>query len=88
MKVAARRGQPRRPRLLDRGRTVAWRGEAADPGVYATTGGQPVPNADNIRYDMIAPGCGYPRTYAFTEIGDFEGALPEIMGKPGPVFVA
>ena len=59
-----------------------------DNGVYATTGGQPVPNADNIRYDMIARGCGYPRTYAFTEIGDFAGALPEIMGKPGPVFVA
>src|SRR6516162_10022989 len=59
-----------------------------DNGVYATTGGQPVPNADNIQYDMIARGCGYPRTYAFTEIGDFERALPEIMGKPGPVFVA
>ena len=59
-----------------------------DNGVYATTGGQPVPNADNIQYDMIARGCGYPRTYAFTEIGDFERVLPEIMGKPGPVFVA
>src|SRR5215813_5320258 len=59
-----------------------------DNGVYATTGGQPVPNADNIQYEMIARGCGYPRTYAFTEIGDFERALPEIMGKPGPVFVA
>jgi phosphonopyruvate decarboxylase len=59
-----------------------------DNGVYATTGGQPVPNADNIRYDMIARGCGYPRAYAFAEIGDFAGALPEIMGKPGPVFVA
>src|SRR6516165_9652565 len=41
-----------------------------DNGVYATTGGQPVPNADNIQYDMI------------------ERALPEIMGKPGPVFTA
>ena len=59
-----------------------------DNGVYATTGGQPVPNADNIQYDMIARGCGYPSTYAFTEIGDFERALPEIMGKPGPVFVS
>ena len=47
-----------------------------DNGVYATTGGQPVPNADNIQYDMIARGCGYPRTYAFTEVGDFERALP------------
>jgi phosphonopyruvate decarboxylase len=59
-----------------------------DNGVYATTGGQPVPNADNIQYDMIARGCGYPRTYAFTEITAFERALPEIMSRPGPVFVA
>ncbi len=59
-----------------------------DNGVYATTGGQPVPNADKMQYDMIARGCGYPRTYAFTEIGDFERALPEIIGAPGPVFVA
>jgi len=59
-----------------------------DNGVYATTGGQPVPNADKMQYDMIARGCGYPRTYAFAEIGDFERALPEIMGKLGPVFVA
>src|ERR1700752_3974013 len=59
-----------------------------DNGVYATTGGQPGADSDNIRYDMIARGCGYPRTYAFTEIGDFADALPEIMGRPGPVFVA
>jgi len=43
-----------------------------DNGVYATTGGQPVPNADKMQYDVIARGCGYPRTYAFTELGDFE----------------
>ena len=59
-----------------------------DNGVYATTGGQPVPNADVIQYDTIARGCGYKRAYSFTELGDLERALPEIMGKPGPVFVA
>ncbi len=59
-----------------------------DNGVYATTGGQPVPNADNIAYDVVARGCGYPRTFAFTEIGDFERELPHIMAGAGPVFVA
>jgi thiamine pyrophosphate-dependent acetolactate synthase large subunit-like protein len=58
-----------------------------DNGVYATTGGQPVPNADKMQYDVIARGCGYPRAYAFTELGDFERALAEIMGASGPVFV-
>src|SRR5215469_1088844 len=59
-----------------------------DNGCYATTGGQPVPNADNIAYDMIARGCGYPRVHAFTEIDEFRSALPGIMAGPGPVFVA
>src|SRR5271165_3205451 len=59
-----------------------------DNGCYATTGGQPVPNADKVAYDVIARGAGYPRTFTFAEIGDFERALPEIMGMPGPVFVA
>jgi thiamine pyrophosphate-dependent acetolactate synthase large subunit-like protein len=59
-----------------------------DNGVYATTGGQPVPNADKMAYDIVARGCGYPRTFSFTEIGDFERELPGIMAAPGPVFVA
>src|SRR5215475_4074335 len=59
-----------------------------DNGCYATTGGQPVPNADNIAYDVIARGAGYPRAFAFRELDAFADALPEILGKPGPVFVA
>ncbi len=59
-----------------------------DNEVYATTGGQPVPNAKNVAYDVIARGAGYPRTYAITEIADLVKKLPEIFGAPGPVFVA
>jgi thiamine pyrophosphate-dependent acetolactate synthase large subunit-like protein len=59
-----------------------------DNGCYATTGGQPVPNADNVAYDVIARGAGYPRSFAFTEFEQFSSALPEILNKPGPVFVA
>jgi thiamine pyrophosphate-dependent acetolactate synthase large subunit-like protein len=59
-----------------------------DNGCYATTGGQPVPNADNIAYDLMARGAGYPRAFAFDELGQFSGNLPDIFGKPGPVFVA
>jgi thiamine pyrophosphate-dependent acetolactate synthase large subunit-like protein len=59
-----------------------------DNECYATTGGQPVPNAKNISYDMIARGAGYPRAFAFTELDAFARDLPAIMGKPGPVFVA
>jgi thiamine pyrophosphate-dependent acetolactate synthase large subunit-like protein len=57
-----------------------------DNECYATTGGQPVPNAKNIAYDVIAKGAGYARTYAFTRIEDFAAAIGDIMAGPGPVF--
>jgi sulfopyruvate decarboxylase subunit beta len=59
-----------------------------DNECYATTGGQPVPNAKNVAYDVIAKGCGYPRSYAFSELDGFAKTLPEIMNGQGPVFVA
>jgi phosphonopyruvate decarboxylase len=59
-----------------------------DNECYATTGGQPVPNAKNIGYDKLALAAGYPRAFAFGEAGDLQRALPDILGRPGPVFVA
>lgn len=59
-----------------------------DNECYATTGGQPVPNAKNTAYDAIARGAGYPRAFAFDELEDFSRSLPGILGEPGPVFVA
>jgi len=59
-----------------------------DNEVYATTGGQPVPNARNIAYDRMALGAGYPPAHAFDELADFARELPAILGRPGPVFVA
>ena len=58
-----------------------------DNGVYATTGGQPVPTAEHIQYDVIATGSGYPSTYAFDNLEDFTNNIEEILSKPGPVFV-
>jgi thiamine pyrophosphate-dependent acetolactate synthase large subunit-like protein len=59
-----------------------------DNECYATTGGQPVPNAKNIAYDVIARGAGYPRAYAFDKLDDFAGSIAQILSEPGPVFVA
>jgi phosphonopyruvate decarboxylase len=58
-----------------------------DNGVYATTGGQPVPNAANADYVAIARGCGYERAYEFSEIEEFKRELPSILNEMGPVFV-
>ena len=59
-----------------------------DNEVYATTGGQPVPNAKNVKYDRMALAAGYPRAQAFDKLDDLDRALPQIMGGAGPVFVA
>ena len=59
-----------------------------DNEVYATTGGQPVPNAKRVDYAMIARGAGYPAAFNFSELDDFSAALPSILASPGPVFVA
>src|SRR5579862_1650074 len=58
-----------------------------DNEVYATTGGQPVPNAKTVAYDKLALAAGYPRAHAFEEVGDLARELPAILGRPGPVFV-
>jgi thiamine pyrophosphate-dependent acetolactate synthase large subunit-like protein len=59
-----------------------------DNEVYATTGGQPVPNAKQVDYSMIARGAGYPRAFNFSDLDAFSAQLPDILQAPGPVFVA
>ena len=59
-----------------------------DNECYATTGGQPVPNNEEIDYAMIAKGAGYPITYNFTDLEELSIHMQEIMNLDGPVFVA
>jgi len=59
-----------------------------DNECYATTGGQPVPNAKNIAYDVIARGAGYASTFSYDNLESFQINLERILSGPGPVFVA
>jgi pyruvate/2-oxoacid:ferredoxin oxidoreductase beta subunit len=59
-----------------------------DNGVYATTGGQPVPGAEVVDYAGVAKSCGYPRAFNFSDVEAVKKALPAIFAEPGPVFVA
>ena len=59
-----------------------------DNECYATTGGQPVPNAKNVAYDVMARGAGYPRAFAFEHLEDFANNIEAILSQPGPVLVA
>lgn len=59
-----------------------------DNGCYATTGGQPVPNAKNISYDVVARGAGYSHVFAYDNLEGFAIDIERILAQPGPVFVA
>jgi thiamine pyrophosphate-dependent acetolactate synthase large subunit-like protein len=59
-----------------------------DNECYATTGGQPIPNAKNIAYDMLARSAGYPQAFAYDNLESFAVNIGRILSQPGPVFVA
>jgi thiamine pyrophosphate-dependent acetolactate synthase large subunit-like protein len=58
-----------------------------DNECYATTGGQPVPNALTLAYHDLARACGYPRAYAYDDLESFSSNVERILNEPGPVFV-
>jgi len=57
-----------------------------DNECYATTGGQPVPNATTIAYDAVARACGYPRVHAWDNLETFSINIERVLSGPGPVF--
>ena len=59
-----------------------------DNECYATTGGQPVPNAQDIKYAEMAKGAGYAATYEFDNLEDFATNVGRILKETGPVFIA
>jgi sulfopyruvate decarboxylase subunit beta len=59
-----------------------------DNECYATTGGQPVPNAKHMAYDIVARGAGYSNAYAYDNLENFAVNLERTLAEPGPVLVA
>jgi thiamine pyrophosphate-dependent acetolactate synthase large subunit-like protein len=59
-----------------------------DNECYATTGGQPVPNAGNVAYEVFARGAGYPHAFAFNNLETFAVNIERTLALPGPVFAA
>lgn len=59
-----------------------------DNECYATTGGQPVPNAEEINYAGVAKEAGYAATFQFDDLEEFTTNVEQIMNETGPVFVA
>ena len=59
-----------------------------DNECYATTGGQPVPNAKNVAYDVVARGLRLSARLRLRQARGLRASLPSILAQPGPVFVA
>jgi sulfopyruvate decarboxylase subunit beta len=59
-----------------------------DNECYATTGGQPVPNAKRINYAGMAKEAGYAAAYRFEDLEDLERNMGKILNEKGPVFIA
>ena len=59
-----------------------------DNECYATTGGQPVPNASEISYAGMSREAGYSATFEFDNLEEFTNNIESIMKEEGPVFVA
>jgi sulfopyruvate decarboxylase subunit beta len=59
-----------------------------DNECYATTGGQPVPNAKEINYAGMAKEAGYVAAYRFDDLQEFERNVGKILEEKGPVCVA
>lgn len=58
-----------------------------DNGVYAVTGGQPVPGSNQADWPGMAKSAGYASTFSYDNLEDLTTGITEIMTAPGPVFV-
>ena len=56
-------------------------------GVYATSGGQPLPAEGRIDFELIARGAGFAHAARFDDASTFKAALPDLLNRRGPVFV-
>jgi thiamine pyrophosphate-dependent acetolactate synthase large subunit-like protein len=59
-----------------------------DNECYATTGGQPVPNAQGIDYAGMAKSAGYKSTHHFDDLEELVTSIEDIMQEEGPVFIS
>ena len=56
-------------------------------GTYETNGSVPIPRAGKIRFVDIAKAAGYPKTYEFSSLEDWDRELDKILKDDGPIFV-
>ena len=58
-----------------------------DNGMYAVTGGQPLPNPGGYSFVGLAEAAGYASAFEFDDLEEFATGLDAVMSAPGPVMV-
>ena len=58
-----------------------------DNGVYAVTGGQPVPGAGIVDWEEMAKGAGYAAVFSFDNLEDLTTGIDQVLASQGPVFI-
>jgi len=56
-------------------------------GVYATSGGQPLPAEGRLDFEMMARGAGFAHAARYDDAATFKADLPGLLERQGPVFV-
>ncbi len=56
-------------------------------GVYAVTGGQPIPGSDTSDWEGMAKAAGYAAAFSFDNLEDFTTGIDEVLASEGPVFI-
>ena len=56
-------------------------------GVYAVTGGQPIPGSTKLSFAGMAKEAGYASSFEFDDLEEFASRAAEVMGAQGPVFI-
>jgi thiamine pyrophosphate-dependent acetolactate synthase large subunit-like protein len=57
-------------------------------GVYETSGSQPLPAEGRFDLSGMARAAGYAHTVQYSDAATFAAALPELLGRHGPVFIS
>jgi sulfopyruvate decarboxylase subunit beta len=56
-------------------------------GTYETNGAVRIPNAGTVSFTGLATAAGYPKTYEFSKLEDWDRALDGILKEDGPILV-
>jgi len=56
-------------------------------GTYETNGAVRIPNAGRVSFTGLAAAAGYPKTYEFSNLEDWDRALDGILKEDGPILV-